>query len=535
MSDGGEKWTGGQRGRESSSAPNARTSESTSATAALASAATAKLGSGTATTADSAAAPALHPKHAAWIDARGISADLARKLGLVTVMEGGKAWLAVPYVERGKTVNHKYRLTSEKRHRMDPDAPLILWNLEALERAAETGQPWVLCEGEWDAMVALDLGWEASSVPNGAPSEASDDPANAKRYEFLWRARDLVNRVPRVILATDDDPAGRALRTDLIALIGADKCSFVEYPWPSKDLNEILLEHGADAVHKALREAKRCPVKGLYRLGDFPIPGPAQTIPLGVPVLGDMLPIVPGTLTVLTGYAGQGKTSLTMAIVASLITRNLPVTIGTFETMPRPILENRLRAGILGIAENTLHIANPDRIKHADAKLAENLTVISQMVGEDEEMTLEDVLDLARISVVRDGCKVLILDPWNEIEHKRRRDENETEYANRAIRAIKHFMRVHNVAVWIIAHPAKPDHGNTKLGIPGLYSISGSAAWANKADYGVVYTRPDKTTNIAKIHVTKVRMGLPGREGVAELEYHYESSSFRPIYGGPLQ
>ncbi len=450
---------------------------------------------------------------------------MATKLGLVTVNEGGAAWLAVPYVERGRTVNHKYRLTSEKRHRMDADAPLVLWNHDCL--LEETDQPLVICEGEWDAMTALQLGWRAVSVPNGAPSSETDDPANAKRYEFLWRARDLINRVPRIIIAADDDAAGRALRADLISLLGADRCSFVDYPFPAKDLNEVLLDHGPDAVHKALREAKPVPVKGLYKLADFPNPGPTNTIPLGVPVLGDMLPIVPGTLTILTGYAGQGKTSLTMCVVGSLLSRNIPVTIGTFETMPRPILENRLRASILGVPENALHITNPDRIKHADAKLAAGLNIISQMVGEDEEMSLEDVLELARVSVTRDGCKVLILDPWNEIEHKRRRDESETEYANRSIRAIKHFMRVHNVAVWIVAHPAKPDGGNTKLGIPGLYHISGSAAWANKADYGVVYTRPDKTNNIAKIHVTKVRMGLPGREGVAELEWHHDSSSFR--------
>lgn len=521
-------WTGNRSGQESSSAPNAATSGSTSATDASASRKTAKDSYSIATIADSPGE--LHPTHAAWIEARGLSVELAQKLGLATMRKGGAAWLAVPYVERGKTVNHKYRRTGtvekpEKDHLMDEGAPLVLWNHDCL--LEESDQPLVICEGEWDAMAALQLGWRAVSVPNGAPSEPNADPASAKRYDFLWRARELINRVPRIILATDDDPAGHALRTDLIALLGADRCSFLEYPLGTKDLNQALAKHGPDAVHKALREAKPCPVKGLYRLSDFPVPGPLATIPLGIPVLGDMMPIVPGTLTILTGYAGQGKTSLTMSVVASLLTRNIHVTIGTFETMPRPVLENRLRAAILGAPENALHITNPDRIAHADAKLADNLTIISQMVGEEDEMTLEDVLELARVAVQRDGCKVLILDPWNEIEHKRRRDESETEYANRAIRAIKHFMRVHNVAVWIVAHPAKPEGGKT-LSTPGLYSISGSAAWANKADYGVVYTRPDKTNNIAKVHVTKVRMGLPGHEGTATLEYHYDSSSFRP-------
>jgi twinkle protein len=118
------------------------------------------------------------------------------------------------------------------------------------------------------------------------------------------------------------------------------------------------------------------------------------------------------------------------------------------------------------------------------------------------------------------------LDPWNEIEHKHDRDESETAYTGRALRMIKQFMRQYQVAVWIVAHPSKPDAHAIKNSTPGLYHISGSANWANKPDYGVVYTRPDKTTNVAKVYVTKVRMGLPGKEGDVELAYDWRTSSF---------
>src|SRR3546814_2766159 len=70
----------------------------------------------------------LHDKHKQWIEARGIPADLAEKLGLETTRDGAGFWLSVPYVERGQVVNHKYRQTSEKKHRMDQGAPLCLWN-----------------------------------------------------------------------------------------------------------------------------------------------------------------------------------------------------------------------------------------------------------------------------------------------------------------------------------------------------------------------------------------------------------------------
>lgn len=463
-------------------------------------------GSGTATTADTQTARAIHPKHAAWIEARGISADLAAKLGLATVDRGGAKWLAVPYVENGKTINHKYRLTSEKRHMMDADAPLVLWNSAALDRASEAGQPWVLCEGEWDAMVALQLGWDASSVPNGAPSDASEDPANAKRYEFLWRARDQINRASRIILATDDDPAGKALRADLIALLGADRCSFVEYPFPAKDLNEVLLEHGADAVHKALREAKPVPVEGLYRLSDFPDMPEVRGIPLGIDALDGKIEIVPGTLTVFTGYANMGKTTVTNTVISHAVMRGLNVCVGSFETLPKPILRDQLAQALIGCSR--YEFATHAQRRAAYDTLEKQVRIISNALNEELEIDIDGLLELARTAAVRDGCKLFIFDPWNEVEHKRRKDETVTEYVGRAIRAVKRFARQHNVAVWIVAHPTKPQKGVNQM--PSLYDVSDSANWSNKADYGLVYHRRDKTVNEAQLAVVKVRMGLPG-------------------------
>jgi len=480
--------------------------------------------SGTATTA--VGQGELHPRHTAWIEARGISADLAEKLGLVTVNDQGAAWLAVPYVERGLTVNHKYRLTSEKRHRMDPGAPLVLWNLEALENAAESGQPWVLCEGEWDAMVALQLGWEASSVPNGAPSEASDDPANAKRYEFLWRARDLINRVSRVILATDSDAAGKALRADLISLIGADKCSFVDYPWPAKDLNEVLLDHGPDAVHKALREAKPCPVRGLYRLSDFPEMPEVRGMAVGIDALRSKIEIVPATVTVFTGYANMGKSTVMNTVIAHAIANGLPVNVGSFETMPKPILRDGIARALIGCSFHDF--PNHPQRKAALETLEQYLTLISNSLDEELEFDIDAFLELARVSVQRDGAKLIVIDPWNELEHKRRKDETLTEYIGRAIRAVKRFARQNNVAVWIVAHPTKPQKGTNQL--PSLYDVSDSANWSNKADYGLVYHRPDKSVNEAQIAVVKVRMGLPGECCVQTVMFDHRTSRVAARY-----
>lgn len=472
----------------------------------------------------------LKTPHREWLDNRRISPILAEKFGLHTISRDGAHWLAVPYLENGKTINHKYRVASDKRRQlMDEGAPLTLWNHDCLLDESLDSQPLIITEGEWDALTILTAGKRrVVSVPNGAVDKTHDDTelVEAKRFQWFWRCEPLLSKVKRVILAVDNDEPGKALAADLCRLFGPERCAFVTYPEGCKDANDVAMFHGHDALVEMLDAAKDYPIKGLFKLDDFPELGEMQVIPIGIPGLTDLINVIPESLTVLTGYPGQGKTSLTMAIVGHLLRHNVPVCIGTFETLPKPILQRRLRASIIGCQE----LAIPkDKIPEADRLINDNLSIIAQMVREDSEMTLEDILDRARVAVLREGAKVLILDPWNEIEHKRNRDESETEYIGRAIRMLKQFMREYRVAVWIVAHPAKPGANLSKKHVPGLADISGSMNWANKPDYGVVCTRPDKESNVAVVYVTKVRMGYPGKEGKVSLAYDWRTASYSHV------
>lgn len=463
----------------------------------------------------------LHERHLGWIEARGISADLAGKLGLRSEMRGGKAWLAVPYVERGRVVNHKYRLTSEKRHEMDKGGRLVLWNHDCL--LEESDRPVVICEGEWDAMVALSMGWRAVSVPNGSSGGEG-------KLEYLWEARDLLNRVKSFILATDSDEAGLRLRANLVAHLGADRCSFLDYGADCKDLNETLLMYGKDAVAECLNSARPMPVKGLYAMDDFPERPEVLALPCGIKALADTgkgpaLFVVPGTLTVLTGYANMGKSTVMDSIIANLLREGVGVCIASFETDVKPILRDGLRASLLGCG--TWEAAKAD-CRAVDQLIRDKVRIITQTVDEDEEMGVEEFLDLCRVAVVRDGVRVIVLDPWNELEHKMRPGEPETVYIGRALRAIKRFAKQYEVAFWIVAHPSKPFPGKAPSA-PRLLDISGSANWANKADFGLTYHRKNPEVNEAELIVTKVRKGYPGRRGSVQVTYDWRISAFVAI------
>lgn len=471
----------------------------------------------------------MHPKHREWIEARGLDPQLAEKLGLTTVIREGKAWLSVPYVEGGQTINHKYRLTSEKDHRMDSGAPLSLWNADCLSDPKVRGgqAPVVITEGEWDAIAAIQSGFlYAVSVPNGAPAQETANLDTASRYDWIDRHADALSGVKEFVIAADDDQAGWNLRADLVRLLGADRCRFVEYPWPCKDLNEVLADFGPERVVDCITTAKPVPVQGLFRPADFPERGEVQSYSVGVQPIDHMLRIVPGTLTVVTGYANMGKSTLMNAIIGHALRYHFPVCVASFETDVKPILIDGLRMAILECSKQDL---GKVEMSDADDIINERLTIISQTVDEDLEMDLDHFLSLCRLAVVRHGVRMIVLDPWNELEHKRKRDETETDYIGRAIRAIKRFAKQNNVAFWVVAHPTKPQEGSKK--IPGLYDISGSANWANKADYGLTYHRPNFKENQATIVVNKVRMGLPGQRDQVTVTFDFRNSTFRQIDG----
>jgi hypothetical protein len=56
-----------------------------------------------------------------------------------------------------------------------------------------------------------------------------------------------------------------------------------------------------------------------------------------------------------------------------------------------------------------------------------------------------------------------VVDPYNEIEHWRPPNMNETEYVSQLLGKVKRFAQSHGVHVWTITHPVKMQRENGKL------------------------------------------------------------------------
>ena len=64
--------------------------------------------------------------------------------------------------------------------------------------------------------------------------------------------------------------------------------------------------------------------------------------------------------------------------------------------------------------------------------------------------------------------------------------------------------------------------------VMGLYDISGSAAFFNKADFGIAIER-DRTRGVTRVHVQKVKFRHLGQPGVASFQYNTCCGRFVPM------
>lgn len=446
----------------------------------------------------------LTPSAEAFLNRRGIDPDTALRYGVHSSQRsdlGGEV-IVFPFIERGAIVNNKYR-GRDKQFRQDANAIKTWWNHDAiLDPALRDGsQALIITEGEIDALTAIECGFPLTiSVPDGAPKAAKNDaidPEQDTKFSFVWRSWDALKTVKRIIIATDADEPGQALAAELVRRFGAARCSFVTYPEGCKDLNEVRVKHGPAEVVRVLAGAKLYPVSGLYRLSEYPEPPPLRPVSTGWTGMDRYLRLYPSQFVVVTGVPNHGKSTWLNNLAMNVAKgEGWHCAIATFEARVKPFLRSQLRR---------LHGGMNDE---ADAFIEDRFAFIDQTpAGDDDDADIDWLLDKASDSVIRNGTKLLIVDPWNEIEHKRGRDRSETEYIGHAIRQMKRFGRDFDCVVAVVAHPQKMNDRNVVGGIrkPTLYDINGSANWYNKADHGIVVHRPDVNSNIAHVSVQKVR------------------------------
>lgn len=512
------------------------------------------------------------------LEDRGIDVELAARMGFESSVrrwpvqeDGGQtSWhdgeaLVIPFVREGKVVRHKFKRTTEIEgappYLQDKGAERIAFNEDCLRDDNLIGQALIITEGELDALAAIQAGFPRTiSVPDGAPppgERTAQDLEESAKYAWLRQIRPLLtpDRVETIIIAADGDDNGAALLQDLSVQLMRARCRYVVYPKlrPAeqerlgrercKDLNEVLQFYGAKGVVETVNKAPWLRVDGVYAMSDLPpLPAP-RVYEIGFRLLGENYRMRLGDFVVITGVPGLGKSTFVNDVCCRVAANHgLRIAFASFEQAPQRDHRRALRSwhgeerdprlDIDPIERSPAdsrqgkpaHTMTSSEIAAADAWIDRHMVFI--VPGEDDDVTLDWMLDRMEAAVVRFGVHVIVIDPWNEMDHTRARDETMTEYVGRAIKSLKRFAKKFQVHLIVVAHPTKSTKdGDGKYRMPTLYDISDSANWYNKCDLGIIVHRENENDTLIKVQKSRYHEEI-GRPGEVVMQYSRDERRF---------
>ena len=464
-----------------------------------------------------------------WFEQRGIPAELAEAEGIVKACRkmpqtgNIENCIIFPYTVNGELVNRKYR-DGAKNFMLESGAKLVPWRIDSIKHSLEC----IITEGEMDALSFIVAGRDdVISVPNGAQK-------NLGWLEDFIETH--MENKQRIYIASDTDKKGLELRAELVRRFGEEKCRIVTYGEGCKDANELLMQQGAEALKKAIAEAQEVPLEGVFTANDVREElellfekGLQKGAVLKMGELDDLLSVEVGRLMIVTGIPGDGKSEFLdeMAVRLSLhydwrcawfSPENFPVTLHHPKLMEK-LIGKRFLKGIM----------KPMEFNAAVGYLSHNFFDILP----EEGYRVDTILEKAEALVRRKGIRVFILDPYNCLEHQIPTGQSETQYISEFLEKLRSFARRRQVLVVLAAHPTKMkrDPLTKQFPVPTMYDISGSAAFFNKADFGIAIER-DRTKGVTRVHVQKVKFRHLGQPGVASFQYNTCCGRFTPMQEG---
>lgn len=391
-----------------------------------------------------------------------------------------------PYLVGGEFKAAKFR-TIDKKFLSTKGVSRGLYNADALSR--DQDKPVVITEGEIDCLSVIQAGHiRAVSLPDGWTEQGN-------KTEDLAAAEELLRASPWVIVAGDNDKAGESLPRAVANILAGHDVRYATWPEGCKDPNDVLIKFGEGELSRCLVEAVRIDPPGgtISGFSDIPPTSAQRILRVNKHPFDKVIALELGEISVWTGLPGCGKSTL-ITWVADEVSRSEGIRVGNigFETHTYRIRDQLSR----NLTNRPWSELNADQQSMLVKELDERWRLVHPT--DESENHLGWLENMVKVLALRDGCKLIIVDPWNELEHLPQPGENMTHYINFALKFIRKLAKRLEVHIAIVAHPKKIN-SQGKIPPPTGYDIADSAAFFNKPGLGIT-VHPEGTQDF-RVHI----------------------------------
>jgi len=397
-----------------------------------------------------------------------------------------------------------------------PCAPYGIDSINPLRPDAEPIQRLIITEGEKDRLTLLSCGFPyVLSIANGANTDIEE---SHEAFE-AW-----ILQAQEIVICGDSDRPGRGLVGQLIARYQA-RAKVAVLPRGKKDISEAYAAFGAEEVRRIILEAQFVGEADIFDLAentegilDILMGKYDHGYNVGMGEKTDHIfhPTSEGGLIILTGIPNSGKTDFLNCLMAHLMYHcQKRVAFFSFE---KPIKGKHVReiARIALGVEDTETLDGTETPESARELNRQALAYLSQhMIDFDTKTRLPDsdyIIAMAESVMLKkhQPLDYLVIDPYvfiNMTEGGTR--ATETEKVRLMLTKLQAWSRTRQVWTVVVAHPRiQNKEGSQDFPDLNIYSIAGSAQWANLADFLMTVRRvnkPEEGKQYTIVEMLKVR------------------------------
>lgn len=447
---------------------------------------------------------------------RGISEDIVKRYQ-ITTRNDNPTILSMPFFdEENKLQFVKYRRTDPTQVKngkefTEKDCKAILYGMNCCNLENHT---LIITEGQIDSLSLAEAGVEnAVSVPTGANG-----------FTWLPHCWSWIKKNFKTIVVFGDHEKGHiTLLDELNARLGSSiliKHVKEEDYKDCKDANEILQKYGKEQLKICVKNAVRVKSEALIDISEVKRIDVSEMdkIRTHIPEIDSLVGgICLGGLAVITGKAGEGKSTFASQILAYAVNQGYKCMAYSGE-LPNGIFKDWLYLQLAG--NEHIHVNDKKELKiEADVYsrinnwMTERLYLydIDKLFGEDNE-ELPALIETVEQAIIQYGCRVILLDNLMTALDLVASSElmlNKYEAQAHFVRTLASMARKYNIAIILVAHKRK----NNGVSFDMNDEISGSSDITNYASMIISYGRYSQnelekgiaTSNDRKMAVLKER------------------------------